>query len=142
MFRSLSEHFVDIFAGSTYSNCESNTQTSYAFGQNKNVTKTVQAYSDSNCITATGQPTEVEYTYALGAEITANDALKAQEFDLTEAGSGTTYTLVRLSGGLLGTDNLNFGATLPSSPGFDGSTSALRHDGVDLMTTYELQTTP
>lgn len=129
----------NILTGSTYAFCDlAGEETSYQFEQDSSGIKTVQNYLDNNCLTPDGAPTTSTFSYRLGNTSMANDGLDASQFTLTITGN-TLYTLIRLTGGALGISNLYFGDTVTSSAGLDGSSSALRHDGVDLTEEYSLQ---
>lgn len=127
-----------ILIGTTYKVCDSNTEITYEFKQVNTGTKTIQSFSNVTCSTGAGAAISTDFTYSLGNVITANDGLTATKMDIVET-STTLFTLIRLSGGLVGTGNLNFGSTINSSAGLDGTTDAKRHDGLDLSVTYELQ---
>lgn len=124
--------------GTTYQRCDaSGTQTSYAFASGGNGTRTVSTFAAADCSGTATSTTPTAFTYAVGRNITALDSQPAAPLDLTEGGT-TTYTLFRLSGGATGTQNLQFGSTATSSAGKDGTSSALRHDGIDTGVTYSL----
>ncbi len=128
-----------ILIGTTYKTCASNMQITYEFKQANTGTKSTQLFSDVNCITAAaGAAISIDFTFSLGKTITANDGLPATKMDIVETGT-TLFTLIRLSGGLVGTGKMNLGSNSNSSAGLDGTTDAKRHDGLDLSVTYELQ---
>jgi hypothetical protein len=129
---------TEIFAGRTYLLCDSGEETSYRFGAEREGIKTIQNYSDNNCISPVGVPLVEAFTYTLGSTLMANDGLDAQKFNLTISGN-TLFTLIRLSGGPSDMNNLFFGDTIISSAGRDGSATNRRHDGVDLTKIYLLQ---
>jgi hypothetical protein len=120
----------------TYQSCVNGVATRYQFS-NENGAKKVAAYAAADCSGAALTSTETPFTFSIGGDETTNTGQTAWRLDITENGV-TTYTLARLSGGSLSTDDLNLGAPPPvSSPGRDGTTDATRFDGVDLAVTYE-----
>jgi len=129
---------TEIFAGRTYLLCDSGEETSYRFSATREGIKTTQNYSDNNCISPVGVPVIEAFTYTTGSTLMANDGLDAQKFNLTISGN-TLFTLIRVNGGPSDMNNLYFGDTAFSSAGRDGSTTNLRHDGVDLTKIYLLQ---
>jgi len=129
---------INILDGISYKSCESSTQTTYKFKLNKTGVKTVQVFSDSDCTTIAAPAVATDFTFVLDTEITANDGVAATKINILESGT-TVYTLIRLSGGNA-TNNMNFGSTVTSSPGHDGSTNDKRHDGINLVVNYTLQT--
>jgi len=125
-------------SGTTYAHCNNGTSTAYDFRDSSGGTMTTTTFANADCTGQAGTPVESAFTYAVGSNTRALDGLVAAPLDLT-FGTTTTYTLFRLSGGAIGTQNLNFGATAVSSAGHDGTSRANRHDGIDTTTTYSLQ---
>lgn len=119
----------------TYESCIDAVATRYQFS-NENGVKTISTYVAPDCSGDAITSIETTFEFSIGGEQTTNDGLHAWKLDITENGL-TTYTLFRLSGGSLSTDDLNFGAPPPvSSAGLDGTTEDKRFDGVDLNVTY------
>lgn len=120
----------------TYEACVDGVETRYQFS-NEDGARRVETFLALDC---SGEPVtsvETPFEFSIGGDVTTNTGLSAWKLDITENGV-TTYTIFRLSGGDLSTDDLNFGAPPPvSSAGLDGTTDGTRHDGVDLTVTYD-----
>jgi hypothetical protein len=120
----------------TYEACVNAVATRYQFS-NEDGEKRVQTFANVDC---SGDPlttTETPFEFSIGGDVTANTGESAWKLDITENGV-TTYTIFRLSGGDLSTEDLNLGAPPPvSSDGLDGTTEDKRHDGLDFTVTYE-----
>lgn len=129
---------IDILSGQTYARCDgAGSKVTYAF-DNGSVTKTTETFAAGDCSGAAQTTMADALTYQNGNTLTDNDGNEVLGFNLTENGT-TLYTIRRLSGGTLGLSNLNFGSTADSDTGRDGSTEALRHNGLNDTETFELQ---
>lgn len=129
---------IDILSGQSYARCDgSGAKTTYHF-DNGTLTRTTETFSANDCSGTPLTTVADSLSYQNGDEVTDNDGNDVVELDLTETGT-TTYTIRRLSGGALGLSNLNFGSTVDSDTGRDGSTEALRHNGLNETETFELQ---
>lgn len=120
----------------TYESCANHVETRYQFS-NENGVKKVSTFAAADCSGDALTSNEIPFDFSIGGDVTSNTGQSAWKLDITENGV-TTYTIVRLSGGNLSTDNLNFGAPPPvSSAGLDGTTEDKRFDGLDLNVTYD-----
>ena len=120
----------------TYQSCVNGVELEYQFS-NENGVKKESAFAALDC---SGDPLttiDTPFDFSIGGDVTSNTGETAWKLDITENGI-KTYTIVRLSGGNLSTDDLNFGAPPPvSSAGRDGTTEDKRFDGLDLSRTYD-----
>jgi hypothetical protein len=123
--------------GSTYAICTSGTLYSLAFG-NGTGTATESTYAAADCSGTATSSTPTPFTYSIASNIRALDGELAAPINITADGA-TAYTIYRLSGGPLGLQNLNFGATEVSSAGRDGTANNKRHDGIDTTETLTLR---
>lgn len=129
---------ADILVNTTYSACNANTLTTFAFATGGRGTTTIQPFGDTACTTGAGTTTTTDFTYVLGQQELALDGQMATRMNRTTNGT-TLFSLVRLSGGSIGTQNMQLGSTSASSAGRDGSSSGNRHNGIDTSITYALR---
>jgi len=129
---------ADILVNTTYSACSANTLTTFVFATGGRGTMTTQPFGDATCTTGGGTATSTDFTYVLGQQELALDGQTATRMNRTTNGT-TLFTLLRLSGGSIGIQNMQLGSTGASSAGRDGSSSGNRHNGIDTSITYVLR---
>jgi hypothetical protein len=142
---SVAPQFANPLSGAAWASCDgAGTKTTYGFAagsstsQTGSGTRTIATYAAADCSGTATASTPTAFTYSLGSPILDRTSAAVVPIDLTISGT-TTFTIFRLIGGALGTQNLNFGSTAASTAGKDGTTAGSRHDGIDAAVTYVLQ---